>query len=150
MIHHFPSRCFAACVLLVLHSSEGFLPASPIRQSILSSDERTFSSTVEDTAATEVVEAETEPEVSPINGWVPDESKPCFGLPGAVAPTGFFDPLGFCQVGIPINDVKRYREAEVQHGRVPCSLPLVILLVRTLVDLLVFKDQPTISWHSFP
>jgi len=53
-----------------------------------------------------------------INGWVPDESKPCFGLPGAVAPTGFFDPLGFCQVGIPINDVKRYREAEVQHGRV--------------------------------
>lgn len=56
--------------------------------------------------------------VAPINGWVPDESKPCFGLPGVVAPTGFFDPLGFCQTGMALNEVKRYREAEVQHGRV--------------------------------
>jgi hypothetical protein len=51
-------------------------------------------------------------------GWVPDDTKPCYGLPGAVAPTGYFDPLGFCQAGISLNDVKRYREAEVQHGRV--------------------------------
>ena len=51
-------------------------------------------------------------------GWVPDENKPCFGLPGVVAPTGYFDPIGFCQTGISLNDVKRYREAEVQHGRV--------------------------------
>jgi hypothetical protein len=58
------------------------------------------------------------PVVAPINGWVPDASKPCFGLAGAVAPTGYFDPLGFCQQGISLNDVKRYREAEVQHGRV--------------------------------
>lgn len=56
--------------------------------------------------------------IDPINGWVPDNSKPCYGLPGAVAPTGYFDPLGFCRTGIPVNDVKRYREAEVQHGRV--------------------------------
>jgi hypothetical protein len=53
-----------------------------------------------------------------INGWAPDASLPCFGLPGSVAPTGFFDPLGFSQTGISLNDVKRYREAEVQHGRV--------------------------------
>lgn len=53
-----------------------------------------------------------------INGWVPDESKPCYGLPGAIAPTGYFDPIGFCRYGNTLSDVKRYREAEVQHGRV--------------------------------
>ena len=53
-----------------------------------------------------------------INGWAPDASKPCYGLPGAIAPTGFFDPLGFSRTGITLTDVKRYREAEVQHGRV--------------------------------
>ena len=53
-----------------------------------------------------------------INGWVPDESLPCYGLPGALPPTGFFDPLGFSQRGISLNEVKRNREAEVMHGRV--------------------------------
>jgi hypothetical protein len=56
--------------------------------------------------------------VASINGWTADASKPCYGLPGSVAPTGYFDPLGFCQTGMSLNDVKRYREAEVQHGRV--------------------------------
>ena len=58
------------------------------------------------------------PAVVPINGWVPDEYKPCYGLPGAVAPTGFFDPLGFSQKGITLNEIKRNRESEVMHGRV--------------------------------
>ena len=49
---------------------------------------------------------------------MPDESLPCYGLPGAVAPTGYFDPLGFAQAGITLNEVKRNREAEVMHGRV--------------------------------
>jgi hypothetical protein len=53
-----------------------------------------------------------------INGWAPDASQPCYGLPGAIAPTGYFDPLGFSRTGISLVDVKRYREAEVQHGRV--------------------------------
>ena len=39
-------------------------------------------------------------------------------LPGALAPTGFFDPLGFAQTGISLNEIKRYREAEAMHGRV--------------------------------
>jgi len=55
---------------------------------------------------------------TPINGWVPNESYECFGLPGVVAPTGFFDPIGFSRYGITLNEVKRYREAEVMHGRV--------------------------------
>ena len=46
----------------------------------------------------EVPEAPAAPAVAPINGWVPDASKPCYGLPGATAPFGYFDPIGFCKV----------------------------------------------------
>lgn len=45
-----------------------------------------------------------------INGWVADESKPCFGLPGA--PYSFMDPLGIT-ANRNVNTVKRLREAEV-------------------------------------
>ena len=68
-----------------------------------------------------MVEVDTEPVVAPvpaINGWSPDPYAPCYGLPGALAPTGFFDPLGFAQKGISLNDIKRNRESEIMHGRV--------------------------------
>ena len=53
--------------------------------------------TVASEEAVEVVETPEPvvPAVAPINGWVPDETLPCYGLPGATAPFGFFDPLGF-------------------------------------------------------
>lgn len=38
-------------------------------------------------------------------------------LPGALAPVGFFDPLGFAAKADE-NTLKRYREAELTHGRV--------------------------------
>ena len=38
-------------------------------------------------------------------------------LPGALPPTGFFDPFGFAEKA-DANTLKRYREAEVTHGRV--------------------------------
>ena len=38
-------------------------------------------------------------------------------IPGQVAPTGFFDPLGFSKSLDPIS-FKKYQEAEVKHGRV--------------------------------
>jgi hypothetical protein len=38
-------------------------------------------------------------------------------LPGALAPVGFFDPLGFAEKA-DANTLKRYREAELTHGRV--------------------------------
>lgn len=57
-------------------------------------------------------------DVAPMNGWVPKPNFALWGLPGAIAPTGFFDPLGFCRQGLPLNDAKRLREAEVMHGRV--------------------------------
>jgi Chlorophyll A-B binding protein len=53
-----------------------------------------------------------------INGWVPKDDYALWGLPGSIAPLGFFDPLGFARQGLPLNDAKRLREAEVQHGRV--------------------------------
>jgi hypothetical protein len=57
------------------------------------------------------------PAVLPINGWVADASKPCYGLPGAISPLGYFDPLGFAK-DTDLGTVKRLREAEVMHGRV--------------------------------
>ena len=44
-------------------------------------------------AASSADEIESAP--MPINGWVPDDNLPCYGLPGALAPTGYFDPIGF-------------------------------------------------------
>ena len=38
-------------------------------------------------------------------------------LPGALPPVGFFDPLGFAEKADE-NTMKRYREAELTHGRV--------------------------------
>ena len=52
-----------------------------------------------------------------INGWTADESSFCAGLPGAIAPLGNFDPLEFTK-DLTVNEIKRYREAEVTHGRV--------------------------------
>lgn len=65
------------------------------------------------------LEEELEPvKVYPtINGWTADPTKFCAGLPGAVAPLGNFDPLGFT-TDLPLQEIKRYREAEVTHGRV--------------------------------
>jgi len=52
-----------------------------------------------------------------VNGWTADPDKFCAGLPGALAPVGEFDPLNFLE-GLPVQEIKRYREAEVTHGRV--------------------------------
>ena len=52
-----------------------------------------------------------------INGWTPDASLPCYGLPGAVEPLGFWDPLEL-SADKDLNEIKRLREAEIMHGRV--------------------------------
>lgn len=69
-------------------------------------------------SSTESTEVEAEP-VAPtpvvlLNGWAPNPDLACYGLPGALAPTGYFDPLGFAQRGIVLNDIKRNRESEVR------------------------------------
>lgn len=52
-----------------------------------------------------------------INGWTADPTKFCAGLPGSLAPVGEFDPLGLSK-DLSVQEIKRYREAEVTHGRV--------------------------------
>jgi len=41
----------------------------------------------------------------------------CYGLPGAIAPAGEFDPANLLE-GTPKSEVYRWREAELTHGRV--------------------------------
>jgi len=61
--------------------------------------------------------APAEPAFPTINGWTADPKAFCLGLPGSLAPVGNFDPLGFTNDASP-EQIKRYREAEVTHGRV--------------------------------
>jgi len=56
-------------------------------------------------------------EASSLNGWVPDESKFAYGLPGSLDPKEEFDPLGFAE-DTDLVQMKTYREAETTHGRV--------------------------------
>jgi len=86
--------------------------------------------------ADQVEQLSAAPAVQALNGWVPDESKPCFGLPGASAPLGYFDPLGFCK-GRNLEGVKRFREAEVMHGRVA---------MMATVGYLIGESTPTITY----
>jgi len=62
-----------------------------------------------------------------LNGWVPDESKFAYGLPGSLDPKEEFDPLGFAD-GADLTQMKTYREAETTHGRV-AMLAFIGLLV---------------------
>jgi hypothetical protein len=52
-----------------------------------------------------------------LNGWTADPSKFCLGLPGSSAPFKDFDPWGQIS-GFSVEEIKRYREVEVTHGRV--------------------------------
>merc|ERR1719261_2036592 len=54
------------------------------------------------------------------------------GLPGALAPVGFFDPLGFAEKATDAT-LKRYREAELAHGRV-AMLAVIGFLVGEAVE----------------
>jgi hypothetical protein len=62
-----------------------------------------------------------------LNGWKADEKKFCYGLPGSLAPVGEFDPLGFA-TNADVGTIKKYREAELQHGRV-AMLAVIGMLV---------------------
>ena len=53
-------------------------------------------------------------------------------IPGAIAPTGLFDPLGFAEKADEAT-LKRYREAELTHGRV-AMLATVGFLVGEAVE----------------
>jgi hypothetical protein len=61
--------------------------------------------------------AEVEASTGGLNGWVPDENAFAWGLPGSLDPVPEFDPAGFA-TDCSLQEMKRYREAEVTHGRV--------------------------------
>lgn len=82
--------------------------------------------------------------VNKINFWAPDTSKPCYGLPGAIAPLGFFDPLGFTNEKS-VSEVKRIREAEVLHGRVAMMATLGYLLQENTPTITYGFNHPTIA-----
>ena len=45
-------------------------------------------------------------------------------LPGVTAPLGFFDPAAFCDAPtFTVSEAKRFREAELTHGRVASAWP---------------------------
>ena len=76
-------------------------------------------------------------EASGLNGWVPDESKFAYGLPGSLDPKEEFDPLGFAE-NTDLVQMKTYREAETTHGRV-AMLAVIGFLV----------TEAPLSFHPF-
>lgn len=84
-----------------------------------------------------------------LNGWTPDASKPCYGLPGAIGPLGYFDPLGFCN-DRDLVGVKRFREAEVLHGRVAMMAVLGYLIAENTPTITYGFDTPTIANNQIP
>jgi hypothetical protein len=89
------------------------------------------------------------PKVKPINGWVADPKKFCYGLPGSVAPLGEFDPLGFCK-DRDLVGVKRFREAEVMHGRVAMMATVGYLLAENTPTIAYGFAHPTIANDQIP
>jgi hypothetical protein len=69
-----------------------------------------------------------------LNGWVPDENKFAWGLPGSIAPIADFDPAGFAD-GANLETMKNYREAETQHGRVAMLAVIGLLVTEEPIEL---------------
>jgi len=68
------------------------------------------------------------------------------GLPGALAPTGYFDPLGLAK-GKDDATIKMYREAEIKHGRV-CMLASAGILTQELLKNPLGIDGPGITHYD--
>eukprot|EP00579_Thalassiosira_antarctica_P032551 CAMPEP_0201991394 /NCGR_PEP_ID=MMETSP0905-20130828/228_1 /ASSEMBLY_ACC=CAM_ASM_000554 /TAXON_ID=420261 /ORGANISM="Thalassiosira antarctica, Strain CCMP982" /LENGTH=250 /DNA_ID=CAMNT_0048545793 /DNA_START=198 /DNA_END=950 /DNA_ORIENTATION=- len=134
-----------AILAAIAGSAAAFSPSASIgaSSSVLrmseTGTEETTATTQEPVAAAAapiVVETPFIPAVVAINGWSADAALPMYGLPGAVSPLGFFDPLGFTK-DADLNTVKRLREAEVMHGRVA---------MMAAVGYLIGESTPTIEY----
>mmetsp|Transcript_22883 Transcript_22883/g.47576 ORF Transcript_22883/g.47576 Transcript_22883/m.47576 type:complete len:236 (+) Transcript_22883:101-808(+) len=71
--------------------------------------------------------------INSLNGWVPDESAFAWGLPGSLAPVGNFDPLGL-STGVDLGTMKKWREAEAQHGRVAMLAAIGMLVTEEPIE----------------
>jgi len=68
----------------------------------------------------------------------------CLDLPGALAPMGQWDPAGFTSQAS-ANDIRRYREAETQHGRVAMLAVLGFLVAESYHPLFSDVSGPAID-----
>merc|ERR1719399_1003028 len=68
----------------------------------------------------------------------------CYGLPGAIAPAGEFDPAGFLE-GASKEEVFRWREAELTHGRVAMLASLGFLVQEGFHPLFTADGGPAIE-----
>jgi hypothetical protein len=68
-----------------------------------------------------------------LNGWVPDAKKFAYGLPGSLDPVPEFDPFGYAKDAT-LDQMKSYREAEVQHGRVAMLGALGLLVTEEPIE----------------
>jgi len=112
-----------------------FAPSSTLKSSALRMTE-TVSEAVEEVSSEAVVEEAPKSTVVALNGWIPDESLPCYGFPGAISPLGFFDPLGISK-DMDLGNVKRLREAEIMHGRVA---------MMATIGYIIGESTPTITY----
>jgi hypothetical protein len=71
--------------------------------------------------------------VTRLKGWVPDETKFAYGLPGSLQPVPEFDPLGFTK-NADLLKIKQYREAETQHGRVAMLAAIGMLVTEEPIE----------------
>ena len=72
-------------------------------------------------------------------------------MPGATAPLGFFDPLGFTK-GANAATLSKYREAEIKHGRVAMLAVFGILTAEKFHPLYDGKlsGNPLEAWANVP
>jgi len=83
-----------------------------------------------------------------INGWSPDQSAFAYGLPGAIAPFGTgFDPAGLTK-DIGLDEMKRYREAEVTHSRVAMLAALGFLVGENFHPLFGLQGEEVLAIDS--
>merc|ERR1719453_770033 len=67
----------------------------------------------------------------------------CYGLPGAIAPAGEFDPLGF-SANVDELEMMRLREAELTHGRVGMLAAAGFLVQENFHPLFGYDNGPAI------
>lgn len=72
------------------------------------------------------------------------KSEFCFGLPGAIAPAGEFDPANLLE-GTSKEEVYRWREAELTHGRVGMLASLGFLVQESFHPLFTADGGPAIQ-----
>jgi Chlorophyll A-B binding protein len=141
-----------AIVSATLASASAFVPSSLSVKtySLVGANNVALFASVDEAVGEEATPTQAPAPLGPtLNGWTPDASKPCFGLPGAIAPFGYFDPLGFCN-DRSLDGVKRFREAEVLHSRVAMMATVGYLIGENTPTIAFGFDHPIIANDQIP